>query len=87
MSTPFVAGSIALLLQAKGKESHTLFIARTLFETTAKSVPVALNNTAVQQTLSQQGSGLIQVYNAINYKTVVVPQELILNDTAHFQGS
>lgn len=87
MSTPFAAGSIALLLQAKGKDSHTLSLARTLFETTAKSIPLTQVNTGEQQTLSQQGSGLIQVYKAINTKTVVVPAELNLNDTAHFQGS
>ncbi|KAM6501852.1 pyrolysin [Amanita muscaria] len=87
MATPFVAGSSALLLQAKGKNPLTATLARTFFETTAKSIPSGQNATDLQQTLTQQGSGLIQVYNAINYKTIVAPGELILNDTAHFHGS
>ena len=86
MAAPFVAGSSALLFQSKGKGSSVGKSARTLFETTAKGVPSSHNTSATLQTLTQQGAGLIQVYNAIHYETVVTPGEIILNDTAHFNG-
>jgi len=38
------------------------------------------------QTVSQQGAGLINVFDAIYATTVVSPSELALNDTAHFKG-
>lgn len=84
MATPFVAGSTALLYQAKGKAGYS---PRTLFETTAKGVPSSRNSGGLLQTVIQQGSGLIQVNNAANYRTVVTPGELVLNDTAHFVGT
>ncbi|KAI0786595.1 subtilisin-like protease [Abortiporus biennis] len=35
------------------------------------------------QTLSQQGAGLVDVFTAINTKTVVSPSEILLNDTSN----
>jgi len=85
MATPFVAGSAALLLAAKGKSKGVALSARTLFETTAKSVPSSKTDGGPLQTLTQQGAGLIDVYAAIHTMTIVSPGELILNDTAHFK--
>ncbi|KAF4599319.1 hypothetical protein EYR40_006411 [Pleurotus pulmonarius] len=87
MATPFVAGSAALLFQAKGKSADVGRSARTLFETTAQRVPSTHTDGDPLQTLTQQGAGLINVFNAIHTTTIVSPGELILNDTAHFKGT
>ncbi|KAK2464348.1 hypothetical protein APHAL10511_003805 [Amanita phalloides] len=87
MATPFVAGSAALLLQVKGQHAAVAHSARSLFETTAKLVPSSKTSGDPLQTAAQQGAGLIQVHNAIRYATSVTPGELVLNDTAHFQGN
>ncbi|PFH46516.1 hypothetical protein AMATHDRAFT_7712 [Amanita thiersii Skay4041] len=87
-STPFIAGSAALLLQAKGK-SHLKDVAidvRTLLETTGRPLRSSHSDKAPLQTVSKQGAGLINVYNAVRYQTVVTPGELLLNDTAHLKG-
>jgi subtilisin family serine protease len=86
MATPFVAGSAALLLQVKGRHASVARSARSLFESTAKIIPSSNVASNSLQTAAQQGAGLIQVHNALRYTTVVTPGELILNDTAHFQG-
>lgn len=86
MATPFVAGSSALLLSVKGKSTAVTSAARTLFETTAQKVGSSKTDGDPLQTLTQQGAGLINVFNAIHTTTIVSPGELILNDTAHFKG-
>jgi subtilisin family serine protease len=84
MATPFVAGSAALILQAKGKGASKGL--RTLLETTASAISSAHNDAALLQTAAQQGAGLINVYNAIHYQTTVSPGELLLNQTGFFNG-
>lgn len=84
MSAPLVAGAAALLLQVKGKSAATAKAARNLFETTAVSVPASHDEQSLPQTLTQQGAGLVNVYNAIFAKTLVHPGQLILNDTSNF---
>ncbi|KAK0462602.1 subtilisin-like protease [Desarmillaria tabescens] len=86
MATPFVAGCAALLLNVKGKDRSIGKTARTLFETTATLVSSSHTDGDPWQTVTQQGAGLINVYNAIHTTTIVSPGELILNDTANFQG-
>lgn len=85
MATPFLAGSAALLLSVKGTDPSVGRNARTLFETTSTFVPSSHTDGDPLQTVTQQGSGLINVFNAIHTTTIVSPGELILNDTAHFQ--
>ncbi|EEB89297.1 hypothetical protein MPER_12621, partial [Moniliophthora perniciosa FA553] len=84
MATPFVAGSAALVLAVKGRSADVVAGMRTLFETTAK--PLASNHSedVPLQTLTQQGAGLINVFDALQTTTVVSPSELVINDTAHF---
>ncbi|PBK95398.1 pyrolysin [Armillaria gallica] len=86
MATPFVAGCAALLLSVKGKDPSIGKTARTLFETTATLVSSSHTDGDPWQTVTQQGAGLINVYNAVHSTTIVSPGELILNDTANFQG-
>jgi subtilisin family serine protease len=85
MATPFVAGSSALLLSVKGKSKTVTDGARTLFQTTAKAVSSSKTDGDPLQTLTQQGAGLINVFDAIHATTIVSPGELVLNDTAHFK--
>ncbi|KAJ2929710.1 hypothetical protein H1R20_g7388, partial [Candolleomyces eurysporus] len=85
MATPFLAGSIALLLEAKGKSTSVVRGVRTLFETTARSVPATLDDGALPQTVTQQGAGLINVYDAIFSTTSISTGQLVLNDTANYR--
>lgn len=84
MATPFLAGSAALLFGAKGNSATVGRTARTLFQTTAQKVPSSHTDGDPLQTVTQQGAGLINTFNAIHTTTIVSPGELILNDTAHY---
>ncbi|KAF8149475.1 pyrolysin [Crassisporium funariophilum] len=86
MATPFVAGSAALLLSVKGKSAAISRSAKTLFETTAKRIGSTKTDGDPLQTITQQGAGLINVFDAIFATTIVSPGELVLNDTANFRG-
>ncbi|KAI0744031.1 subtilisin-like protease [Daedaleopsis nitida] len=86
MATPFVAGVSALLFQAKGTAASVGQTARTLFETTAQRVPSSLTDGDPLQTVTQQGAGLINAFNAIHAEVFVSPSQLVTNDTAHFRG-
>ncbi|KAK0462601.1 subtilisin-like protease [Desarmillaria tabescens] len=87
MATPFVAGCAALLFSAKGTSSEVGLSARSLFESTAKAISSSHRDGDPYQTVTQQGAGLINIYDAIHFATTLDSGELILNDTAHFQGS
>jgi len=84
VTTPFMAGSSALLLSIKGKSQKVTNTARTLFETTAQTLSSSHTDGDPLQTVTQQGAGLVNVFNAIHTTTLVSPGEFILNDTAHF---
>ncbi|KIM30503.1 hypothetical protein M408DRAFT_286696 [Serendipita vermifera MAFF 305830] len=86
MATPYVAGVSALLIQTKGASKETALAARDFLQTTAHALPSNKNETALLQTASMQGAGLIDAYNMVHYKTVVSPGQLLLNDTANFEG-
>ncbi|KAG9048751.1 hypothetical protein FS837_012114 [Tulasnella sp. UAMH 9824] len=83
MATPFLSGSAALLLEARGKSKSVYLGARTRFQTTSSNVPYSHTDSDPLQTLAQQGSGLINAYKAVHATTFVTPGELRLNDTAH----
>ena len=80
MAAPHVAASAALVLKAQGKGVSKNM--RTLLQTTSRSIPQTLAANSPPQTLAQQGAGMINVFNAITYKTAVSPGELLFNDTA-----
>ncbi|CAE6439697.1 unnamed protein product [Rhizoctonia solani] len=86
MATPFVAGSAALLLQARGKSLATAKAARSIFQNTATPVKLTKDNDSLIDTASRQGAGLLNVYNAIKATGSLTPSELLLNDTANFNG-
>ncbi|KAF7357681.1 Minor extracellular protease vpr [Mycena venus] len=86
MATPFLAGSAALFLSVKGKSPSVARSARTFFQATAKPISSSLTDGDPFQTVTQQGAGLVQVYDAIFGTTTLSRTELILNDTAHFAG-
>ena len=87
MATPFIAGVGALLFGVKGNSAAVGLGARTLSETTAQSVPSSHTDGDPLQTVAQQGAGLVDAFTAITTDIIVSPGELILNDTANFQGS
>ncbi|KAF7321903.1 Subtilisin-like protease [Mycena kentingensis (nom. inval.)] len=87
MATPFLAGSSALLLSAKGKSPAVGRTARTLFQSTAFPIPSSKTDGDPLQPVAQQGAGLIQVFDAIFATTILSKGELLLNDTAHFAGT
>jgi len=84
-SAPFVAGSAALVLQARGKTKDAALAMRDILESTASPIASDLTGAAPPQTLIQSGAGLVQVDRAANTKTLVSPGHLTLNDTEHFR--
>ncbi|KAJ7497644.1 subtilisin-like protease [Mycena latifolia] len=86
MATPFMAGSAALLFAVKGKSASVGKTARTLFQSTAQPISTSHTDGDPFQTATQQGAGLVQVFDALFATTILSPTELILNDTAHFAG-
>ncbi|KAF5357287.1 hypothetical protein D9758_005834 [Tetrapyrgos nigripes] len=86
MATPFMAGAAALFLSTKQLSGDVPITVRTVLQTTAQ--PILSNNTGsdLLQTAAQQGAGLVNVFNAIHYETLLSPGEFLLNDSAHFNG-
>ncbi|KXN90796.1 Minor extracellular protease vpr [Leucoagaricus sp. SymC.cos] len=83
MATPFTAGSAALILQTRGKTAEVARGVRSLLESTGQRVPSSKTDGDPLQTLTQQGAGLLGVFNAVHAETIISPTELIINDTAH----
>lgn len=85
MATPFTAGSAALILQTRGKTADVARGVRSLLESTGQRVPSSKTDGDPLQTVTQQGAGLLNTFNAVHAETIVTPTELIVNDTAHAQ--
>jgi len=81
MAAPHAAGCAALLLQSLGKSCASGM--RTLLTTTAQPLPVDHTSDNLQ-TVAQQGSGQLNVWDAATMKTRVSPGEMLLNDTKYF---
>lgn len=85
MATPFVAASVALLLEVRGKKLPPATITNLL---SANANPQLFNdNTKFLGKLApvpQQGAGLVQVYDAAFATTLLEPSNLAFNDTANF---
>jgi len=52
-------------------------------QTTAQPISSSHTDGDPFQTLSQQGAGLLNTFNAVHTTTIVTPGQLLLNDTAH----
>ncbi|KZW03553.1 subtilisin-like protease [Exidia glandulosa HHB12029] len=85
MATPFMAGVAALLFEAKGKTAAVGRSARDLFQTTARPLKSTHAEDSLLNTISVQGAGLINAYDAIKTTTIVSPGQFALNDTEHIQ--
>ena len=86
MATPYMAGVGALLLAVKGRNADVARAARDILQSTANSIPSSKNEGSLFQTASQQGAGLVDAFKALTSTTIVAPGQLLLNDTAFFNG-
>jgi hypothetical protein len=87
MATPFVAGSIALLIEARGKSDP----ATSNKILSASADPKAFNDGETTYPylapVAQQGGGLLNVYNAAHAVGVLNVSSISFNDTANFVKS
>lgn len=86
MATPYMAGVSALLLAVRGRNVNVARAARDILQSTANIIPFSKDEGALFQTASQQGAGLVDAFKALTATTIVAPGQLLLNDTAFFNG-
>ncbi|KDE03627.1 hypothetical protein MVLG_05877 [Microbotryum lychnidis-dioicae p1A1 Lamole] len=84
MATPFAAGSVALILSARKSDKFTPIEMRQLLSSTADAIPVTRKTKGPLTSTVLQGGGLVQIDRAVAAKSFFGPNELYLNDTAHF---
>ncbi|KAL0084583.1 secreted subtilisin-like serine protease [Phycomyces blakesleeanus] len=82
MAAPYVSGSVALFIEAKGYKKNSQIISQQ-FKNHALKLVHAKGNSAIQSPLLQ-GAGLVQVYDAIAGKVRVSPTQISFNDTSSF---
>ncbi|KAI8052889.1 peptidase S8/S53 domain-containing protein [Syncephalis plumigaleata] len=82
MSSPYIAGAMALYLQYKGKAQTTAAKMRDAFLNSAKPIVYAKGDRLYAST-TRQGSGFVNVYRALTGFTRVSPSRFALNDTQH----
>ena len=81
MSTPYLAGVAALLLEAKIPARQI----RSLLQATASGIPISNKMNALPASLAYQGAGIVNVGAALKAVTSISPTELLLNDTANWK--
>ncbi|KAI8975324.1 peptidase S8/S53 domain-containing protein [Mycotypha africana] len=83
MASPFVAGIVALLQEAKGgNRAISATEIRTMLINNGHPFKM-YNSTEEFESVARQGSGLIDAYHAITSDTHVFPEQLRLNDIQH----
>ncbi|KAL0086325.1 peptidase S8/S53 domain-containing protein [Phycomyces blakesleeanus] len=82
MATPYVAGSVALFIEAKGLKKNNKVISEQFKNYALKLVHV--NGESAIESPLLQGAGLVQVYDAIAGKVRVSPTQLSFNDSSSF---
>ncbi|GAA5799086.1 peptidase S8/S53 domain-containing protein [Helicostylum pulchrum] len=82
MAAPYVAGSVALYIQAEGnKKRQAIKYVHEQFQNYA--LPVKVYESSDIDTPVRQGAGLVQVYDAITQKSHVSPAEISFKDSAN----
>ncbi|KAF9915616.1 hypothetical protein BGZ65_000683, partial [Modicella reniformis] len=91
MATPYIAGSYALYMQAKGIKSRDVNMQpnkprsddiRQVLKNTAKRSSNI--NSKTLASVAKQGAGLVNVLNAIETTTSITPDHIDLLDSDHF---
>ncbi|KAI7905846.1 peptidase S8/S53 domain-containing protein [Cokeromyces recurvatus] len=82
MASPYVAGIVALLQEARGgnRAIHVNEVRTILIN---NGHPFNRYNSEELESVARQGSGLIDGYQAIRSDTIVIPEHIRLNDTEH----
>ncbi|GAN05471.1 subtilisin-like serine protease PR1C [Mucor ambiguus] len=80
MAAPYVAGSVALYLNAHKKEKKSIAYINEQFQNYAYTTKVYQSSKL--DSPIRQGAGLVQVYDAITQKTHISPAQISFNDTA-----
>ncbi|KAF4248816.1 hypothetical protein CNMCM8980_004936 [Aspergillus fumigatiaffinis] len=85
MATPYVAGCVALLMEARGKGKVTPAEIKSLLSTTAKPNVFHDGVTASPflASVAQQGGGLIDAYKLVHTTTKFNVSTIAFNDTEH----
>ncbi|KAJ3413387.1 hypothetical protein HDV05_008098 [Chytridiales sp. JEL 0842] len=82
MSSPYVAGTIALLVEAQPNITFPEVKSRLLTTATpSKIYGSTLTPATTYDSVAKQGAGLVEITNAILSKTVISPPSISLNDT------
>ncbi|OAD75486.1 hypothetical protein PHYBLDRAFT_86155, partial [Phycomyces blakesleeanus NRRL 1555(-)] len=82
MAAPYVSGSIALFIEAKGFKRNNKVISHQ-FKNYAMKLVHTKGNSVIESPLLQ-GAGLVQVYDAISGKVSVSPTQISFNDSSSF---
>ncbi|KAI9266025.1 peptidase S8/S53 domain-containing protein [Sporodiniella umbellata] len=80
MSSPYVAGSMALYVKAHGKKKNKVQFVNEHFQNYASPRPVFKSDAT--DSPARAGAGLLQVYDAITQTTHITPAQISFNDTA-----
>ncbi|KAH8923025.1 subtilisin-like protein [Atractiella rhizophila] len=87
MACPQVGGSAALWLSVRKNENLSPLQIKALFSASASFQYLSSDAPDVLSPVVRTGSGIINVANAVNTKTLVQPYALYLNDSQFFEGS
>ncbi|RKP10268.1 peptidase S8/S53 domain-containing protein [Thamnocephalis sphaerospora] len=82
MSSPYIAGAVALYKQARGATTLTMDEVRRAFQNAGKPVQPSKGNRDITS-VARQGAGVVNVAQAVFGTTRVWPSRLLLNDTQH----
>ena len=77
MATPFVVGTVALMLQADSTIDRHEVLGRLQIYAT----PGLYNDTQITDSIARQGAGMVNIWDAIHGQALVEPTRLALNDT------
>ncbi|KAI8327259.1 peptidase S8/S53 domain-containing protein [Blakeslea trispora] len=81
MSTPYIAGSVALYLESIGKQKKRPF--EEIIESLQNyALPAHQVDSSILDTPIRQGAGMVQLYHAITQSVHVSPSQISFNDTA-----